>query len=173
MQDLRLWLSTYFPLSLEWTSTLFLAIPSPPILSNSNGNKDLSLTLGFKDSKLFPQVFQHSKLKGQDFFFYFNRRIIALQRCIGFCHKTTWISPPPPHHTPHRALGSAPCVAHQLHTGCVFYTWWWTHFNAAFSVHPTLSFPHCVHRSVLCVSVPTLQIGFITALFLDPIYMRY
>ena len=68
MQDLRLWLSTYFPLSLEWTSTLFFAIPSPPILSNSNGNKDLSLTLGFKDSKLFPQVFQHSKLKGQDFF---------------------------------------------------------------------------------------------------------
>ena len=33
--------------------------------------------------------------------------------------------------------------------------------NATFSVGPTLAFPHCVHKSVLCIciSVPSLQIG--------------
>ena len=35
------------------------------------------------------------------------------------------------------------------------------YFNAALPVRPTLSFPYCVHKSVLyvCVSVTALQIG--------------
>ena len=35
-------------------------------------------------------------------------------------------------------------------------------FSATLSVHPTLSFPHCVHKSLLCVcvSILALQIGF-------------
>ena len=34
-------------------------------------------------------------------------------------------------------------------------------FNATFSIHPTLSFPRCVHKFVLYVfvSMPALQIG--------------
>ena len=34
--------------------------------------------------------------------------------------------------------------------------------GAALSIHPSLSFPHCVHKSLLCVcvSILALQIGF-------------
>lgn len=69
MQDLRLWLRALI-FHWAWSGPAFF-IPCHPLLrfSNSNGNKDLSLPLGFKDSKLF-QVFQHSKLKGQIFFFF-------------------------------------------------------------------------------------------------------
>jgi len=37
----------------------------------------------------------------------------------------------------------------------------WKCFNAPLSIRPTLSFPHCAHKSVLyvCVSVAALQIG--------------
>ena len=37
----------------------------------------------------------------------------------------------------------------------------WKCFNAPLSIHPTLSFPHCAHKSVLyvCVSIAALQIG--------------
>lgn len=35
------------------------------------------------------------------------------------------------------------------------------HFNATLLIRPTLSSPHCVHKSVLhvCASIPTLQTG--------------
>ena len=43
--------------------------------------------------------------------------------------------------------------------------------DATFSIHPTLSLPHCVHKSILyiCVSIPSLR--FIDIIFLDSIYM--
>ena len=31
-------------------------------------------------------------------------------------------------------------------TDKVFYIWYWVCFNAALSIHATLSFPHCVHN---------------------------
>ena len=120
--------------------------------------------------------------------------MITLQCCIGFCHTSTWIShrythvlsllnlpltyPPqlPPHPTPlgcHRALSWVPCIVQQLPISYLFYTWWYIYFNAIFSVRPTHSFPHkereTVHKSVLYVSVPPLQIGSSVPILLDSI----
>ena len=98
----------------------------------------------------------------------------ALQYCIGSCHTKTWISPkypytpsilnlhPLPHLSPigcHGALGWVPYVISNfplavLHmVMCMFYCW---SLNSL-----TLSFPYCVHKSVLyaCVSISTLEIG--------------
>ena len=54
--------------------------------------------------------------------------------------------PLPPHH--HRTLSWAPCVIQQLPTSCLFYTWLCIYVNTTLSICPTLSFPHCVHKSV-------------------------
>ena len=47
-----------------------------------------------------------------------------------------------------------------LPTCCLFYTWQIIYVNATFYVRPTLSFPRCVHPSILyiCISIPSLQI---------------
>ena len=70
--------------------------------------------------------------------FIFNWRITALQCCVGFCHKTTWISrkytylfplgPPSHTHPIHysrlsQSTGQAPCVTQKLPTNYLFYTW--------------------------------------------------
>ena len=76
----------------------------------------------------------------ESFFFLiiFNRRIIALQYCVSFCHPSTWIShnytyicfllnlPLTSNSNPtlvgcHRAPGWAPYGIHQPHTGHLFY----------------------------------------------------
>ena len=46
-------------------------------------------------------------------------------------------------------------VIQQLPTNCLFYTRHCIYVNATLSVRPTLSFPHCAHKSVLyvCVSI--------------------
>ena len=61
----------------------------------------------------------------------------------------------------HRAPGWAPCILQQIPTGYLFYTWECICFHATFSIHPNLSFPSCVLKSVLSVwvSIPALQIG--------------
>ena len=69
----------------------------------------------------------------------------------------------PLHPTPlgcHRALTWAPCVPQQIPTGYLLCIWWWICFSATLSVHPTLSFPCCVCKSVLyvCISIAALQI---------------
>ena len=51
---------------------------------------------------------------------------------------------PSPHPTPlgyYSALAWAPGIIQQLPTGYLFYAWWCINVNAAFSIHPTFSFP--------------------------------
>ena len=46
-----------------------------------------------------------------------------------------------------RALGWALYVTQQTPAGYLFSIWQCIYFHAAVSVHPTLSLPHCVHKS--------------------------
>ena len=102
------------------------------------------------------------------FEFIFNGRIIALQCCLGFCHTWTRISHRypfvplllnlPPHPTPlgcHRAADlSSLHHSSKFPLAAWYYVWWHVCFRAPLSVHPTLFFPYCVHKSALpaCVS---------------------
>ena len=71
----------------------------------------------------------------------------------------------PPHHLihlgHHRAPSWASCDVQRLPTSCLFYTWQHIYINAALSICPTLSFPCCVHKSILYIfiSIPALKIG--------------
>ena len=49
----------------------------------------------------------------------------------------------------------------------LFYIWKCIGFHATVSIHPTLSLPLCVHKSVLyvCVSIAALQIGSLAPYF--------
>ena len=102
-------------------------------------------------------------------FLLFNWRV---QYSVGFYHTSTWVShrhtyvpsllETPSHHPPsptpldcHRAPIWASCDLQQIPTGYLFYVWWCICFYVTHSIHPTLSFPCCVHKSVLCVCVPT------------------
>ena len=99
--------------------------------------------------------------------------LFALQYCISSCCTKRWISPkypytpsvlnlhPLPHPSPisrHGALGWVPYVISNFPLAVLhmvmhmFYCW---SLNSL-----TLSFPHCVHKSVLyaCVSISTLEI---------------
>ena len=79
------------------------------------------------------------------------------------------MSPPsashlPPHPSPlscHRALDWASCITQQNPIGSLFYRSWCICFSSILSLHPTLSFPDCVHKPALCgcVSIAALQIG--------------
>ena len=46
-------------------------------------------------------------------------------------------------------------ASHQLSV----YTQYSIYINATFLIHPTISFPRCVHMSILYVCIPTLQIN--------------
>ena len=78
---------------------------------------------------------------------------------------------PSSHPTPlghHRAPIWAPCVIQQFLTSSLVYTWQCINVDATCSTLPTLSFPHCVHKSVLylCVSIPFPANSFINILCL-------
>ena len=85
---------------------------------------------------------------------------IALQCHVGFHCKSAIILhtssasraflpcphlPAPSHH---RAAGWAPCAVRQLLSGSLFHTRC-IYINATFSIPLPLSFPHCVHKSLL------------------------
>ena len=123
--------------------------------------------------------------------FCFNWRKIASQRYVSFCNTTTWIShsytcplplecpsrhPPHPRLGHHRAPGWALCVLPQLSASHLVYTWQCLSVNATFSMHPTLSFPCCIHKSVPYKRWslrlhPFPSNRLISTIFLDPIYM--
>ena len=110
------------------------------------------------------------------------------QQCyVSFCSTTKWIScmytyspsvlshPPPLYSTPvghHRAPSLAPRAMHPLPTSYLFYKWSCVYVCATLPIHPTLPFLPCPHiRSLICVSIPILQIGSAVLISLDSIYM--
>ena len=110
------------------------------------------------------------------FKFIFNRRINVLQNCVGFCHRTMRIShtytyepsllnPPPTLHiipllSCPRPSGWVSCVVQKLSISSLLYIWLCICFNAALSIHPTISFLCCVWSQFsVCISIPALQIG--------------
>ena len=108
------------------------------------------------------------------FIIIFKWRMITLWCCVGFCHISTWIShrytlfppfwtslPSPIYPIPldcqstrmsslcYTATSHLPSILHMVICMFPYYL----------SIHPTLYFPHCVHKSVLyvCVSTAALQ----------------
>ena len=72
----------------------------------------------------------------------------------------------------HRAPSWGPCAIRRLPTSYLFHTWWCIHADSSSQVIPPF-LPPLFHKSNLhvCVSVPALQIGFLTLssrLFLLP-----
>ena len=105
----------------------------------------------------------------------FDCRIIALHYCVSICCTAAsamgiHMSLPfePPSHllpiptfwvvTDHQVL--APCIIQQIPTGYLSYAWWCICFSVTLSIHPSLFFPHCVHKFVLYVwvSIVALQV---------------
>ena len=80
-------------------------------------------------------------------------------------------SPIPPSRSSQGTRLSSLCYR-QLATRYLLYTWWCKYFSATLSIHPTLSFPHSVHKSVLyiCDCIPALQIGSSVPFFRFHIY---
>ena len=104
--------------------------------------------------------------------FIFNGRIISLQCCVGFFYTSTWIcwyicplplEPPfnlPPLLTLQvvteywvelpASYSKFPPFTYFIHGNVCF--------HATISIHPTLFFPRCVHKSVLYACVPTASL---------------
>ena len=94
-----------------------------------------------------------------------------LQPCVDFCYTTMQIShnytTSPPSQASH--LLSHPFRSSQQQAelpgiqqpSTSFYLHMVTYIFQcySFTIHPTISFPHCVHKSILYVSNPALQIG--------------
>ena len=62
---------------------------------------------------------------------------------------SSWASLPLSHPSPpahHRALSWAPCALQRLRTSYLFCTWDYTYVSSTLPIHPSLSFPHCVHN---------------------------
>ena len=88
--------------------------------------------------------------------FILNWRIIALQFCVSFCCKYTYIpsllSLPPTHLCHHRALSWAPCAIQQLLTSCLFYrVVYICQSQSPISSQPPLSSLLCPHISSRCL----------------------
>ena len=120
------------------------------------------------------QVCPSFSVKSYSFKFIFNRRIIAFQRCVGFCCTMMWIScqykyipslsslpSTCPSHLlgHHRAPSWLPCVTWQLPLAICF-THGGVHLPMLPSQFVTPSSPSCVHKSALYVwvSISVLQL---------------
>ena len=100
--------------------------------------------------------------------FFFNWRITALQRCVGFCRTTIQISHKSTHRSPlcWASLPQTPTfsplgvtgheaglpVLHSRLLPAVYFACG-IDVSATLSVHSTLSFPRCVHKPVLYVCI--------------------
>ena len=89
---------------------------------------------------------------------------IYIYMCVYIPFLSTPLPLPAPHPASlghHRVLSWAPRVTRCLPSSSLFHTWRYMYVNATFSIHPTISFPFCVHKSVpgVRVSIPFLQIG--------------
>ena len=125
------------------------------------------------------------------FSIFFNWSIVALQCCVSAVQKCesavsicmppcSWTSLPsvPNPHPPllghHRARSWAPCAVQQLPASYQFYTGQCTYVKATLSIRPTLPFPHCVHKYVLCslqlYSCPANR--FVSTIFLDSTHIH-
>ena len=109
--------------------------------------------------------------------FIFNWRITALQYCISLCPTSVWISHRythvaslwnltlTSHHPAPLGCHRAPDLSFLHHTAYSYWLsilhWRCICFHAILSIHPTLSFLHCVHMFVfyVCISIAVLQIG--------------
>ena len=116
--------------------------------------------------------------------FIFNWKIIALQSCIGFCHISTWIShryiyvlsllnlPPTSHPIPPLYIFTqhqiwAPVSGSKFSLAIWFYILYFICFNATFSVHHTVSFPHRLWLSPIdSISYLALKLD----IFSPPVY---
>ena len=88
----------------------------------------------------------------------------------------SWPSLPSPTPAPASRLSEhrvwSPCITQHIPTGSVCYIRWCACFNAALSIHPTVSFPHRVHSlfsmsaSLHCCPAN----GLISTIFLDSIH---
>ena len=89
----------------------------------------------------------------------------------------SWSSLPPPTTSHPSRLSQSTSLSSLSHTanptGSLFYMWPFICFHAAVSICPALSFPHCVHKSVLyvCVSNCCPADRFIGTSFLDSIHI--
>ena len=70
-----------------------------------------------------------------------------------------------------REWWAGPCAAQLLPASCLCYTWECICVSATLSVCRTLSFPHCVHKSLLCVCVSTPALQVHQYYFLESIYV--
>ena len=96
---------------------------------------------------------------------HFNWRIIALQYCVGFCHTSTWIShryiyvpsllklAPTSHPIPPLQIVTEYWFEHPKSPLAIYFTY--KCFLATLSIRPSLSFPLCIHKSVLYVYIST------------------
>ena len=117
------------------------------------------------------------------FFKIINWRIIALQCCVGSAvqqskavigvHTSPLSLTSLPHPTPSPQVVTEIKVElpvlyiYKLPTSHLLYMWWYVCLIVNLSVHHTLSFHCCVHRSVVyvCIHIRALQIGFSVSFF--------
>ena len=117
--------------------------------------------------------------------FTFNRRIIVLQYCIGFCHTLPWINhsymyvptrpPPCPSHS--SRLLHSPSFSSLSHTASfhwLLYAWQCICFHATLSIHsPVLPTPPHSWVCCLCLHLHCCSANrFISTIFLDSIHMH-
>ena len=145
-----------------------LSTSSPPasLTDSSHGDSNQGLNTDEVIHKRLQQMDSGNSCWVFFSLFFFNWRIIALQYCVGLYHTSTWIShrytyvpsllnplsSPTPSHPSRLSQStglSSLCHMANSHLLSILHMAKCIHFHTLFSARPTLSFPHCVHKSVL------------------------